>query len=124
MTFTIEEFDNQIFGVVDYRCDLWEDRTIARLIDDYQAILHQIVASPSRKISDFRHGRSESDLIVGRELSVTTYLVGELNRRLGNHREALNWYVNAGRTTEGDPRVAWLDRLIDRQSKLAREQAA
>ena len=69
MTFTIEEFDNQIFGVVDYRCDLWEDRTIARLIDDYQAILHQIVASPARKISDFRHGRSESDLIVGRELS-------------------------------------------------------
>src|ERR687891_1123574 len=60
----------------------------------------------------------------GRELSVTTYLVGELNRRLGNHREALNWYVNAVRTTEGDPRVAWLDRLIDRQSKLAREQAA
>jgi hypothetical protein len=55
---------------------------------------------------------------------VTTYLVGELNRRLGNHREALNWYVNAGRTTEGDPRIAWLDRLIDKQSKLAREQAA
>jgi hypothetical protein len=31
--------------------------------------------------------------------------------------------VNAGRTTEGDPRTAWLDRLIDRQSKLAREAA-
>ena len=61
---------------------------------------------------------------VGRELSVTTYLVGELNRRLGNHREALNWYVNAGRTTEGDPRIAWLDRLIDKQRKLAEEQAA
>jgi hypothetical protein len=71
----------------------------------------------------FMHSLQEDDLI-GRELSVTTYLVGELNRRLGNHREALNWYVNAGRTTEGDPRVAWLDRLIDRQSKLAREQAA
>jgi uncharacterized protein (DUF2225 family) len=66
----------------------------------------------------------QEDALVGRELSVTTYLVGELNRRLGNHREALNWYVNAHRTTEGDPRVAWLDRLIDRQSKLAREQAA
>ncbi|MBA2617654.1 MAG: hypothetical protein H0U91_05720, partial [Rubrobacter sp.] len=62
--------------------------------------------------------------LVGRELSVTTYLVGELNRRLGNHREALNWYVNAGRTTEGDPRIAWLDRLIDKQRKLAEEQAA
>ena len=66
----------------------------------------------------------QEDALIGRELSVTTYLVGELNRRLGNHREALNWYVNAGRTTEGDPRVAWLDRLIDQQSKLAREQAA
>jgi amino acid adenylation domain-containing protein len=68
MTFTIEEFDNQIFGVVDYRCDLWEDRTIARLIDDYQAILHQIVASPSRKISNFTDGRSEAELILGPEL--------------------------------------------------------
>jgi uncharacterized protein len=66
----------------------------------------------------------QGDDLVGRELSVTTYLVGELNRRLGNHREALNWYVNAGRTTDGDPRTAWLDRLIDRQSKLAKEQAA
>ena len=65
----------------------------------------------------------QADDLIGRELSVTTYLVGELNRRLGNHREALNWYVNAGRTTEGDPRTAWLDRLIDRQSKLAREAA-
>src|SRR5215210_1203204 len=76
-----------------------------------------------RALRHFMRALQEDDL-VGRELSVTTYLVGELNRRLGNHREALNWYVNAGRTTEGDPRVAWLDRLIDRQSKLAREQAA
>ena len=60
----------------------------------------------------------------GRELALTTYLVGELNRRLGNHREALNWYVNAGRTIEGDPTLAWLDRLIRDQTKLAREQAA
>ncbi len=64
----------------------------------------------------------------GRELSVTTYLVGELNRRLGNHREALNWYVNAERTLGGevghDAGLAWLDRLISEQSKLAREQAA
>ncbi|CAN5885880.1 hypothetical protein BH23ACT11_BH23ACT11_27250 [soil metagenome] len=59
----------------------------------------------------------------GRELSVTTYLVGELNRRLGHHREALNWYVNAGRTLE-DERLAWLDRLISRQSKVAQQEAA
>jgi hypothetical protein len=64
----------------------------------------------------------------GRELSLTTYLVGELNRRLGNHREALNWYVNAERTLgeepERDAGLAWLGRLISEQSKLAREQAA
>ena len=68
-------------------------------------------------------GALENDGLYGRELSVTTYLVGELNRRLGHHREALNWYVNAGRTLE-DERLAWLDRLISQQSKLAREQAA
>ena len=66
----------------------------------------------------------QEDALVGRELSVTTYLVGELNRRHGNHREALNWYVNATRTTEGDPSLTWLERLIVQQSKLAREQAA
>ncbi len=60
----------------------------------------------------------------GRELSVTTYLVGELNRRLGNHREALNWYVNAERTLGDEAGLAWLDRLISQQSKLAKEQAA
>jgi uncharacterized protein (DUF2225 family) len=66
----------------------------------------------------------EGEGLHGRELSVTTYLVGELNRRLGNHREALNWYVNAARTTESDPALGWLDRLIEKQSKLAQEQAA
>jgi uncharacterized protein (DUF2225 family) len=67
----------------------------------------------------------EEEGLHGRELSLTTYLVGELNRRLGNHREALNWYVNAGRTIEGnDESLTWLERLITQQSKLAKEQAA
>lgn len=66
----------------------------------------------------------EHEGLYGRELSVTTYLVGELNRRLGHHREALNWYVNAERTLEEDGSLDWLDRLISRQKVLAREQAA
>lgn len=65
----------------------------------------------------------KEDRLTGPELSITTYLVGELNRRLGNHREALNWYVNAERTLDGE-NLAWLDRLISQQSKLAKEQAA
>ena len=79
MTFTIEEFDNQIFVVVDYRCDLWEGRTIARLIDDYQAILHQIVASPLRKISDFALGRGEPELMLGPKLSVRPDVLASLS---------------------------------------------
>jgi amino acid adenylation domain-containing protein len=78
MTFTIEEFDNQIFGVVDYRCDLWEANTIARLIDDYQAILHQIVASPLHKISDFALGRGEPELILGPKLPVRPDVLASL----------------------------------------------
>ncbi len=66
----------------------------------------------------------KEDTLAGRELSVTTYLIGELNRRLGNHREALNWYVNASRTIEGGPALSWLERLIEDQSRLAKEQAA
>ena len=67
----------------------------------------------------------QEDGLYGRELSVTAYLVGELNRRLGNSREALNWYVNAERTLdESGDALAWLNRLISRQSELAREQAA
>lgn len=68
----------------------------------------------------------EDEGLHGWELSVTAYLVGELNRRLGHHREALNWYVNAERTL-ADPaadNLAWLDRLISRQRQLAESQAA
>jgi amino acid adenylation domain-containing protein len=89
MTFTIEEFDNQIFGVVDYRCDLWEDRTIAQLIDDYQAILHQIVAGPSRKIADFTLGRGEPGLILGPELLERPDVLASLSRIAGARTDAI-----------------------------------
>lgn len=68
----------------------------------------------------------EEDALTSRELPVTTYLVGEINRRLGRHREALNWYVNAGKALEEthDESLAWLSRMIEEQSRLAEEQAA
>jgi amino acid adenylation domain-containing protein len=68
MTFTIEEFDNQIFGVVDYRCDLWEGHSIDRLIEHYEAILHQVVASPLRRISELTLGRPAAQPMRGRAL--------------------------------------------------------
>jgi amino acid adenylation domain-containing protein len=68
MTFTIEEFDNQIFGVVDYRPDLWDQETIARFVEHYQAILRQIVSAPSRRISDFVIDQDAAKPIHGRPL--------------------------------------------------------
>lgn len=53
MTFTMEEFGDQILGLVDYRSDLWEKSTISLFVDHYQSILHQLVAKPSQKICDF-----------------------------------------------------------------------
>lgn len=76
-----------------------------------------------RAVRHFMRSLEEDDLR-DRELSVTTYLVGELNRRLGHHREALNWYVNAGKTLEESRNLAWLERMISEQSRLAEEQAA
>jgi uncharacterized protein (DUF2225 family) len=70
----------------------------------------------------------DRDSLDDRELSVTTYLIGELNRRIGQHREALNWYVNAERTLQesgaSTSDLAWLDRLISRQREVAEEEAA
>ncbi|WP_165874138.1 DUF2225 domain-containing protein [Rubrobacter taiwanensis] len=59
-----------------------------------------------------------------RELPLTTYLIGELNRRLGHHRDALNWFVNAERMIGNRPELAWLNRLISEQRKLAESAAA
>jgi amino acid adenylation domain-containing protein len=79
MTFTMEESGNQIFGVVDYRCDLWDDRTIAQLIGDYQAILHQIVAAPAREIADFKLGPDDAKPICGRALGDAPDVLASLN---------------------------------------------
>lgn len=66
----------------------------------------------------------EGDELEDEKVPLTAYLVGELNRRLGNHREALNWYVNAERGVGGREELAWLERMISRQKQLTRDQAA
>ncbi len=68
ITFTIEEFGNQIFGVVDYRSDLWDESTIALMIDEYQAILHRIIGDPSCKVSGFMTPAIAEALLRGQEL--------------------------------------------------------
>jgi uncharacterized protein len=82
-------------------------------------------AFQTRAIRHFIRSLKE-DPLPDRTLSVVVYLVGELNRRLGQHREALNWYANAERTMrDGDSGgLTWLGRMIEEQSKLAEAEAA
>lgn len=82
-------------------------------------------AFQTRAIRHFIRALEEDDLS-DKNLSVTTYLIGELSRRLGQHREALNWYVNAGKTLqESQPEgLAWLGRMIEEQKRLAEAEAA
>ena len=45
LTFLLEEFGGEIYGVVDYRTDLWDAETIDRFVARYEAILQGVVRS-------------------------------------------------------------------------------
>ncbi len=81
-------------------------------------------AFQTRAIRHFIRALDEDDLS-GRNVSVTTYLIGELSRRLGQHREAVNWYVNAGKALEESrpEGSTWLGRMIEEQKRLAEKEA-
>lgn len=42
LTFLLEEFGGEIYGVVDYRTDLWDAKTIDRFVVRYEAILEGV----------------------------------------------------------------------------------
>lgn len=52
LTFLFEEFGGEIYGVVDYRTDLWDAETIDRFVVRYEAILQGIVRSVDVAIPD------------------------------------------------------------------------
>lgn len=45
LTFLLEEFGGEIYGVVDYRTDLWDAETIDRFVARYEAILQGVARS-------------------------------------------------------------------------------
>jgi amino acid adenylation domain-containing protein len=96
ITFTIEEFDDQIFGVVDYRSDLWEERTIARIVDDYRAILHQIVVSPLCRVSDFVLSGTAGKPICGPELTDLPDVVATVSNVAARTPDAVAITDNSG----------------------------
>src|SRR5262249_38856584 len=52
LTFLLEEFGGEIYGVVDYRTDLWEAETIDRFVARYEAILQGVARSVEATIPD------------------------------------------------------------------------
>jgi amino acid adenylation domain-containing protein len=52
LTFLLEEFEDDIYGVVDYRTDLWEAATIDGFIAKYQTILRGIARSVALPVSE------------------------------------------------------------------------
>jgi len=46
LTLVVEEFGNQIYGVFDYRIDLFDDATIERMVRQYETLLATIAANP------------------------------------------------------------------------------
>jgi amino acid adenylation domain-containing protein len=52
LTFLLEEFGGEIYGVVDYRTDLWDAETIDRFVARYEAILQGVSRSVEASIPD------------------------------------------------------------------------
>jgi amino acid adenylation domain-containing protein len=52
LTVILEELEGQIYGVVDYRTDLWDASTIDRFVAHYQVILQELASSLEGLVQD------------------------------------------------------------------------
>ncbi len=64
LTLTLQESNNQIFGILDFNTDLFEESTITRFIEHYKLLVETIVKDPEVQIGDIvLLSNSENDLI-------------------------------------------------------------
>src|SRR5207244_10490475 len=56
LSLSMREDDGGLSGEVGYNTDLFEEATIRRLVDDYQALLEQVTADPGRALSRLTPG--------------------------------------------------------------------
>jgi len=63
LTFVMEEFEDRIIGVVDYRTDLWETATIDRFVENFTTILETIVERPAAAITELAVEKSHNVLV-------------------------------------------------------------
>lgn len=60
----------------------------------------------------------ESGQVGAEEIPVITYLIGELNRRLGKHREATEWFEQVPDLVADSNEQKWLIDLTEQQKEL------
>ncbi len=52
LTLVVEEFDDRVYGVVDYRADLFDPATVERMIKQYETILAAVAANPDTPLDE------------------------------------------------------------------------
>ena len=65
LTFILEEFGGEIYGVVDYRTDLWHPQTIERIVSQYEAVLQAVTRSVYATIPEIAAGSDHGRPVVG-----------------------------------------------------------
>jgi amino acid adenylation domain-containing protein len=68
LSFVMEEFEERIIGIVDYRTDLWEPGTIDRLIARFTAILEAVVETPEISVAELVVDEHRHEPLVGPDM--------------------------------------------------------
>src|SRR5207249_11010683 len=69
LTFLLEEFGGEIYGVVDYRTDLWDAETVNRFVARYEAILQGVARTVDVAIPDVAPRPTPARAVKGAELA-------------------------------------------------------
>ena len=69
LTFVLEEFDGQIYGVIDYRTDLWRPSTIEGFASQFKLILQEVAQSLDTPCREMSIGADSGRALAGPALS-------------------------------------------------------
>lgn len=69
-----------------------------------------------------RFERSVCSGTIGEDAAQATYLIGELNRRLGDKERAEDWFKRVPEAVDGDPELGWLAKAARQQQSDPKEE--
>jgi amino acid adenylation domain-containing protein len=89
LTFIVEEFNGDIFGIVDYRTDLWEQPTIELFVAQFNAILQQLARTTAIPVSDIKLGVGEGRPLFGPPLKDVPDIIDSISRAAQAHADRI-----------------------------------